>query len=75
MEQARVGELPMLSLKHVPLETLSTGISKLGRPTNIQDLNRRNSPAHDHDKCREGWNSVHVAVMWLLMLGIYASFF
>ncbi len=33
VEQTRLGELPMLSLKHVPLEMLSTGMSKLGRPT------------------------------------------
>ncbi|DBA76591.1 TPA: hypothetical protein ACH3X2_008642 [Trebouxia sp. C0005] len=35
VEPARPGQLPMLSLKHVPLDTLSAGTSKLGRPTNI----------------------------------------
>ena len=59
VEQARLGELPMLSLKHVPLDTLSIGISKLGRPTNIQDLSRRNALAHDN--CIKTWNSIHVA--------------
>ena len=49
----------MLSLKHVPLDTLSIGISKLGRPTNIQDLSRRNALAHDN--CIKTWNSTHVA--------------
>lgn len=28
--QTRWGELPMPSLQHVPLDTLSTGVSKLG---------------------------------------------
>jgi len=53
VEQARLGELPMLSLKYVPLEMLSTGISKLGRPTNIEtsNLSRRNTLARDN--CRE----------------------
>jgi len=61
VEQARLGELPMLSLKHVPLEMLSTGISKLGRPTNIEtsNLSRRNTLARDN--CRERWKSIHVA--------------
>lgn len=29
-DQTRWGELPMPSLQHVPLDTLSTGVSKLG---------------------------------------------
>ena len=29
-DQIRWGELPMPSLQHVPLDTLSTGVSKLG---------------------------------------------
>ncbi len=72
VEQARLGELPMLSLKHVPLETLSAGISKLGRPANVEDsnLSRRNTLAHDN--CRKRWDSVHVAAD---ACGIYASFF
>ncbi|KAL0051186.1 hypothetical protein WJX82_003339 [Trebouxia sp. C0006] len=43
VEQTRLGELPMLSLKHVPLEMLSTGMSKLGK--------RSCEMAWAHDTC------------------------
>ncbi|KAL0026668.1 hypothetical protein WJX79_002875 [Trebouxia sp. C0005] len=43
VEPARPGQLPMLSLKHVPLDTLSAGTSKLGK--------RTREMAWAHDTC------------------------
>ena len=71
MEQTRLGELPMLSLKHVPLEMLSTGMSKLGRPTNIE-----NSNISTHTPLLPMTNAEKdgTAKMWLLILVVHARF-